>query len=102
METALFRVAQEAITNIARHAEAENVVMSLEISESQVIIEVEDDGQGFDLASVAKPADKGRGLGLMGMKERVALFGGTLSVETAPGAGTQLRIEVPLEGTRNG
>ena len=102
METALFRVAQEAVTNIARHAEAENVVMSLEISESQVIIEVEDDGKGFDLASVAKPADKGQGLGLMGMKERVALFGGTLSVETAPGAGTQLRIEVPLEGTRNG
>jgi signal transduction histidine kinase len=46
--------------------------------------------------------DKGQGLGLMGMQERVALFSGMMTVETAPGAGTQLRIEVPLEGSENG
>lgn len=101
LETALFRVVQEAITNIARHAEADNVVISLEISPSAVVIEVEDDGKGFDLAAMSRTTDRGRGLGLMGMRERVALFSGTLTIETSPGAGTQLRIEVPLEG-KNG
>ncbi|MGE5617822.1 MAG: ATP-binding protein [Sphingomonadaceae bacterium] len=102
METALFRVVQEAVTNIARHAEAENVVIALNISHSSVVIEVEDDGKGFDLAAVSRTTDKGRGLGLMGMRERVALFSGNLTIETSPGAGTQLRIEVPLEGSKNG
>ncbi len=102
METALFRVVQEAVTNIARHAEAENVVISLAFSQAAVVIEVEDDGKGFDLTAISRTADRGRGLGLMGMRERVALFSGVLTVETSPGAGTQLRIEVPLEGTKNG
>jgi signal transduction histidine kinase len=77
-------------------------VISLEISQSSVVIEVEDDGKGFDLAAVSRTADKGRGLGLMGMQERVALFSGTLTIDTGPGSGTQLRIEVPLGGARNG
>lgn len=102
LETALFRVAQEAVANIARHAEAENVVISLSFSQSSVVIEVEDDGKGFDLAAVSRTVDKGRGLGLMGMQERVALFSGSLTIETSPGSGTQLRIEVPLEGSKNG
>ncbi|MCL4370060.1 MAG: ATP-binding protein, partial [Chloroflexi bacterium] len=99
---ALFRVVQEAVTNIARHAEAENVVISLDFSQAAVVIEVEDDGKCFDLTAISRTADRGRGLGLMGMRERVALFSGVLTVETSPGAGTQLRIEVPLEGTKNG
>ncbi|MHB0870462.1 MAG: ATP-binding protein [Chloroflexota bacterium] len=102
METVLFRVVQEAVTNIARHAEAENVVISLNLSPSSAIIEVEDDGKGFDLAALSRIADRGRGLGLMGMRERVSLFSGNLTIETSPGAGTQLRIEVPLEGSKNG
>jgi len=102
LETVLFRVVQEAVTNIARHAEADNVVISLDISQSSVVIEVEDDGKGFDLTALSRTPDKGRGLGLMGMRERVALFSGSLTIETSPGAGTQLRIEVPLEGAKNG
>ncbi len=102
LETTLFRVVQEAISNVGHHARAENVIVTLDFSQSSVVIEVEDDGEGFDLASVSKSYEKGRGLGLMGMRERVALFSGTLEIETAPGAGTQLRIEVPIEGARNG
>ncbi|HEX9015761.1 MAG TPA: cache domain-containing protein [Chloroflexota bacterium] len=102
LETTLFRVVQEAISNIARHAKAENVLITLEFTASMIVIEVEDDGEGFDLAAVSKTSEKGRGLGLMGMRERVSLFSGTLAVETAPGAGTQLRIVVPLEGAGNG
>lgn len=102
LETTLFRVVQEAVTNIARHAEAENVVISLDLSQSSVVIEVEDDGKGFDMAAISRTTEKGRGLGLMGMRERVSLFSGTLTIETSPGSGTQLRIEVPLEGTKNG
>ena len=102
METALFRVVQEAVSNIAKHAEAENVVISLNITSTTAVIEVEDDGKGFDLAALSRQVDKGQGLGLMGMQERVALFSGMMTVETAPGAGTQLRIEVPLEGSENG
>jgi len=102
LETTLFRVVQEAMSNIARHAKAQNVFITLDFSSSKVVIEVEDDGEGFDLAAVSKTTDKGRGLGLMGMQERVSLFSGTMVIETAPGAGTQLRIEVPIEGARNG
>ena len=102
LETTLFRVVQEAMSNVARHARAQNVFITLDFSNSRVVIEVEDDGEGFDLTAVSKTTDRERGLGLMGMQERVALFSGTMSIETAPGAGTQLRIEVPVEGTRNG
>ena len=102
LETTLFRVVQEALSNIARHAKAHNVFITLDFSSSKVVIEVEDDGEGFDLTAVSKTTDRERGLGLMGMLERVALFSGTMVIETAPGAGTQLRIEVPIEGARNG
>ncbi len=102
LETTLFRVVQEALSNVARHAKAHNVFITLDFSSSRVVIEVEDDGKGFDLAAVSKTTDRGRGLGLMGMQERVALFSGNLAIETSPGAGTQLRIEVPLGGANNG
>jgi signal transduction histidine kinase len=102
LETTLFRVVQEAITNIARHSEAENVVITLDLSKTSVVIEVEDDGKGFDLNAVSRNVEKGQGLGLMGMRERVALFSGILSIDTTPASGTQLRIEVPLGGSTNG
>ena len=102
LETTLFRVAQEAITNIARHSEAENVVIAMDLSKTSVIIEVEDDGKGFDLNAISRNVEKGQGLGLMGMRERVALFSGVISIDTEPGSGTQLRIEVPLGGSKDG
>lgn len=96
-ETALFRVVQEAITNIAKHAEAQSVVLSVEFKDSALGIEVEDDGKGFEMQAVSPEAGKAKGLGLLGMRERVTLLGGKFHVESQPGRGTRLTIEVPLD-----
>jgi signal transduction histidine kinase len=97
VEIALFRVVQEAITNIVKHAEAQNVVLSLEFKDSAISIEVEDDGKGFDAEAVSLEADKARGLGLLGMRERITLLGGKFHIESEPDSGTRLAIEVPLD-----
>lgn len=97
IETALFRVVQEAIANIVRHAEAHNAVISVELEDAAVRIEVEDDGKGFDVEAVRRQADKAVGLGLLGMEERIALLGGRFQIESNPGGGTRLVIEVPLD-----
>ena len=102
LETALFRVAQEAITNIAKHAGAETVLIQCLERDDRVIIEIEDDGKGFAPASLPPPAARERGLGLMGMRERVELFGGTIEVDSAPGQGTRVSVSVPLREVVNG
>lgn len=96
VETSLFRVVQEAITNIVKHAEAHNVLLSVEFKDSAIAIEVEDDGKGFDMEAVGLQMDKAPGLGLLGMKERVTLLGGEFHIESQPGSGTRIDIEVPL------
>jgi len=96
MEIALFRVVQEAITNTARHARAENVMVAVEFGDGTLMIEVEDDGVGFDPEALARSADSAQGLGLSGMRERVSLLGGTLSLWSEPGSGTRILVEVPL------
>ncbi|MFQ5988271.1 MAG: sensor histidine kinase, partial [Dehalococcoidia bacterium] len=97
VETAVFRIVQEAITNIVRHAGAESTSISLEFRESSIGVYIEDDGTGFDLDEVMSSADRRRGLGLLGMKERVELLGGSLSLRSRPGLGTQVAVEIPLE-----
>lgn len=97
MEIALFRIVQEAITNIARHAEAHNVVISVEFEKSAIRIEVEDDGKGFEVEAISSPANKAYGLGLLGMRERVEILSGRFYIESNPGGGTRLVIEVPLD-----
>jgi signal transduction histidine kinase len=97
VETALFRVVQEAITNIARHAAARNVHIAFEFTDESIIVEVEDDGIGFDLVAVTISPDSERGLGLMGMRERAELLGGQVDISTAPGYGTQVQIYVPID-----
>jgi signal transduction histidine kinase len=97
METAVFRIVQEAIINILRHAEAHNVVLGVEYQDFRLCVEVEDDGKGFDLAVVRRQADEARGLGLLGMEERAILLGGSFRIESQPGYGTHLTIEIPLE-----
>jgi signal transduction histidine kinase len=96
LETALFRVAQEAITNIAKHSRAETVLIQCFERGDQVAIEIEDDGAGFSPDTLPPPAARERGLGLLGMRERVELFGGTLEIDSAPGRGTRIAISVPL------
>lgn len=88
-ELACFRVAQEALTNVARHAQAATVAISLSCGGGWLTLAIADDGRGFDPA--AAPA----GLGLRGMRERLALVGGDLAIEARPGAGARLTARVP-------
>ncbi|MEW5718430.1 MAG: GAF domain-containing protein [Chloroflexota bacterium] len=96
-ETALFRVVQEAINNVAKHSGARNVQLSFECYDGLVQIVVADDGIGFDVADAARSTDRQRGLGLVGMQERVGLLGGQISLVSAPGHGTQISIRMPVE-----
>jgi signal transduction histidine kinase len=99
VETALFRIAQEALVNVARHAEADAVLVQCTASASEVTIEIEDDGKGFDPAILSAPPDAGAALGLMGMQERVELLGGTIEIDSAPGQGTRVALRVPIAAT---
>jgi signal transduction histidine kinase len=91
VETTLYRICQEALTNVAKHANARRVTVLLVRRDGAASAIVEDDGQGFSPGTVREDA-----LGLAGMRERLALLGGRLEIETAPGAGTTLVAEVPL------
>ena len=92
IETTLYRIAQEALNNIAKHARAGHVEIILERRQNHVSLVVEDDGVGFDLGGV--DADR-RGFGLLGMQERAALVGATLHIESAPGEGTTILVRMP-------
>ena len=94
--TALYRVVQEALTNISRHARAETVLIGCTVSEGHIVLEIEDDGVGFDPSRVAKPRESGEGLGLLGMRERLALLDGRLDVESETGRGTRVLAVLPL------
>lgn len=96
VETAVFRVVQEAINNIARHAAARNVWIQLGFNHPNLTVTVEDDGIGFEPSSIHASPGSLRGLGLMGMRERLELLGGELAITSLPGQGTELTITVPL------
>ncbi len=91
---ALYRIAQEAISNVLRHAEAGRVRISIASEETSVVVTVEDDGVGFDL-DAADPGG-GRGLGLVGIMERAAILGGRARVESWPGGGTHITVTMPI------
>ncbi len=90
IETVLYRTVQESLTNIVKHAQAEKASIVLTRRGNQVKAVIEDDGRGFD------PGEPGEGVGLLGMRERLALLGGRLRVESSAGAGTTLAVDVPL------
>jgi signal transduction histidine kinase len=94
-EVALYRAAQEALSNAARHSRATHVTVSLETGEASVICRIEDDGVGFDPS--AHGARESLGLGLKGIRERAARLGGTLVVRSANGQGTRLTLTLPME-----
>jgi signal transduction histidine kinase len=96
MAIALFRVVQEAISNVARHSKAETVLIQCALTDGDVIIEIEDDGCGFEPAAVSVSDDTARGLGLLGMRERVELVGGRLTIDSAPGRGAHVTVCVPM------
>jgi len=97
VEIAVFRIVQEAVTNIASHAQAESAYISLEFKEKSVSIQVEDDGIGFDFSQGFSSASVGHGAGLLGMRERAELLGGTLTINTEPGGGTRVSVEIPVD-----
>ena len=96
IETILFRIGQEAMNNVARHARARNVRIELLLEQSVVKLTVADDGSGFDSEEALGRRRLGSGVGLAGMQERVSMIGGTLDIISEPGGGTELRITVPL------
>jgi signal transduction histidine kinase len=90
-KTCIYRVVQEALHNCARHSDATTVSIRVQQQPDRLILVIEDDGQGFDVRQM-------KGLGLLGIQERVAQLGGTCSVHSKPGAGTILSVELPFTG----
>lgn len=98
-EITLFRIVQEAILNIARHANAKNVFLLFAVSNDVLTVEIEDDGDGFDMTPLLGHSfdmAARRGLGLLGMKERALLLGGVLEICSQPGIGTEIALQLPL------
>jgi len=91
--TAVFRVVQEALTNVARHASAKNIGVELKIQKGQLVVNIRDDGKGIPVAKVKDPAS----LGLLGMRERLARFGGELEIYGRPSRGTRIRFQIPID-----
>jgi signal transduction histidine kinase len=96
VEVALFRIIQEAVTNVARHADARHVGITLSRDDDTVTVVVADDGRGFEVRRTAGIAGRFDSVGLSGMAERVALLDGSIQVRSAPGAGTTIEVTVPL------
>ncbi len=96
LETALYRIVQEGLTNVLKHAQARRVSLILYRSADQVHAILEDDGRGFDIEAVMNATGAAGRLGLLGMRERVALVGGTLTLESTPGNGTTIFVRIPL------
>ena len=93
LETNVYRIVQEALTNIVRHAQSTNVDIVLKRSDNQIRLIIEDNGVGFNAKTITK---NGR-LGLLGMHERAEMLGGTLSVESTIGVGTTILVEIPYD-----
>lgn len=91
IELQLYRIVQEALNNVGKHANAKNVSVLLERRGDDLTLIIEDDGRGFDVEAL-----RGAGLGLIGMQERVASLGGHLDFESAPGRGTTLFVRIPI------
>lgn len=96
VEVVLFRIAQEAMHNVARHSGASRVEVSVVATDDQVTMRVRDDGHGFDAAAARPDASTGEGLGLPGMRERASLLGGRVRIDSATGQGTTVEAQLPL------
>ncbi len=97
IETACFRVAQEALTNVVRHAHARAVTVALRKRNGHLHLCVRDDGVGFDVAALRQQAVQGASLGLLSMEERATLVDGGLELKSAPGQGTEVHAWFPLK-----
>lgn len=100
IETNLYRITQEALNNIYKHAEARNVNVVVERRRNEMLLIIEDDGKGFEPSDIRSGKESGSELGVVGMRERAAIVGGTLEIESAPGKGTTIFAKVPIKETR--
>jgi signal transduction histidine kinase len=97
METVLYRIVQEALTNVAKHAQAKHVQIVLKGTPEAITATIKDDGRGFNVDKLQKaPGQERGGWGLVGMYERAQLLEGTLDIETSPGKGTTISARIPL------
>jgi signal transduction histidine kinase len=96
IETVCFRVAQEAITNVLRHAHAKRIVVRISLGYEQLELVIQDDGIGFELPEAMKSVSQGHSLGLLSMQERVELIGGQMQIITAPREGTRIQVSIPI------
>jgi two-component system sensor histidine kinase DegS len=96
VKTTLFRVVQEALTNVIKHAHAQNAFVQLNFGERGVSVQVRDDGVGF-IQEKLNPANR-PSWGLVGMEERAALLGGRFNLDTRPGCGTRIEVYIPYPG----
>ncbi len=101
LRTVFYRVAQEALTNVARHAQATRVELTLQKLPDALLMQVKDDGKAFEVERTLHPTRNKR-LGLVGMRERVEMVGGSLRVESAPGQGTTIRVQIPVQQPARG
>ena len=103
LETAIYRIAQEALTNVVKHAQAQHVELMLTLEDDELCLYVDDDGHGFEVAKAmdaqAYAGEATGGFGLIGVNERVKLLNGTLGIESTPGSGTCFVVCIPLEKT---
>lgn len=95
-EVTLFRVAQEAMSNIVKHSEAKKAIIRLECNNNECILCIEDDGKGFNVSEITRIEKDGRGAGLFGVRERVAVVGGEAYIESQPGKGAKAIAKVPV------
>jgi len=100
LETTCYRLVQEALTNIHRHAQASQGWLTLQQQPAELRLTIKDNGRGFNFEQARQRAMQGHSLGVLGMEERVLLFEGTIKFETAPGAGTTIQIRFPLDKQR--
>ncbi len=95
LETALFRICQEAMSNVARHAQATAALVQVGLDGGTIVIDIEDDGKGFDPETAARREGR-RPWGLMGIRERAEILGGTATIDSAPGQGTHVEVRIPV------
>ncbi|MGH8108875.1 MAG: sensor histidine kinase [Arenimonas sp.] len=99
LQTLLFRISQEALANVVRHAQASEVLLRVEQRTNRVLLTIWDNGVGFDTGIAANNASEGRSAGLVGMRERAQLYGGLLQIESGTDTGTWLRASFPFTNT---
>jgi signal transduction histidine kinase len=95
VEFALYRIAQGAIANVAWHSKARTAVINLRLTSDEFVMEIEDDGKGFDASKPIQVDESGHGRGLLSMKERASLLGGVCDIQSQPGKGTKIKVRVP-------